>query len=246
MSRASINATRWVIINADDLGLSQGVNAGIITAHERGIVTSASLMVRRAGAEDAAQYARVHPSLSVGLHVDFGEWRRDESGQWHKDPDATDTDDPRAVHAELLAQLDQFRRLTGRNPTHLDSHQHAHREGHAMNAVLEAGARLGVPVRHFCKEVSYCGNFYGQGPAGEAYPDLISPEALMALLRSLPQGITELACHPGDDPALESDYRDERRREMLALTDARIRLVLQQQGITLCSFATAPLPRRSG
>lgn len=47
-----------MIVNADDFGLSPGVNRGIIQAHEHGIVTSASLMVRRAAAYQAAQYAR--------------------------------------------------------------------------------------------------------------------------------------------------------------------------------------------
>src|SRR3712207_8784245 len=54
-----------------DFGLTDGVNRGIIEAHERGIVTSASLMVRYPAAKDAADYARSNPALSVGLHVDL-------------------------------------------------------------------------------------------------------------------------------------------------------------------------------
>src|SRR5260370_3831130 len=65
---------RYLIVNADDFGQSPGVNRGIIEAHERGIVTSASLMVRWPAAAEAAAYARLHPRLSVGLHLDFGEW----------------------------------------------------------------------------------------------------------------------------------------------------------------------------
>ena len=110
-----------------------------------------------------------------------------------------------------------------------------------MAAVREAGTWLGVPVRHFCKQVRYCGNFYGQGPAGEPYPELISPEALMNLLKSLEEGITELACHPGDDPTLPSEYCAQRRQELFALTDSRMRPLLDEQGIRLCSFETAPL-----
>ena len=65
---------RFLIVNADDFGLSAGVNQGIIEAHERGVVTSASLMVRWPAAVAAAAYARSHPQLAVGLHVDLGEW----------------------------------------------------------------------------------------------------------------------------------------------------------------------------
>ena len=65
---------RAVIVNADDFGLSAGVNRGIAAAFEGGIVTSASLMVRPDAAAEAASYARLHPVLGVGLHIDLGEW----------------------------------------------------------------------------------------------------------------------------------------------------------------------------
>ncbi len=66
--------TRFLIVNADDFGQSPGVNEGLSRRVRRGIVTSASLMVRWAAAASAGAYARAHPSLSLGLHVDLGEW----------------------------------------------------------------------------------------------------------------------------------------------------------------------------
>ena len=63
-------AERVLIVNADDFGLSRGVNAGVQKAHEQGIVTSAGLMVRGRAATEAAEYARATPSLSLGLHVE--------------------------------------------------------------------------------------------------------------------------------------------------------------------------------
>src|SRR5438046_7924170 len=66
---------RILIVNADDFGHSAEVNAGVIRAHEHGIVTSTSLMVRRPAVEEAAEYARSRPQLAVGLHVDLGEWQ---------------------------------------------------------------------------------------------------------------------------------------------------------------------------
>jgi len=65
---------RLLIVNADDFGLSDGVNRGIVEAHERGIVTSASLMVWHDAARAAAAYARGRPQLDVGVHLDLGEW----------------------------------------------------------------------------------------------------------------------------------------------------------------------------
>jgi len=55
-----MTANKYLIVNADDFGQSTGINRGIIEAHERGVVTSASLMVRWPAAIDAAQYAREH------------------------------------------------------------------------------------------------------------------------------------------------------------------------------------------
>ena len=49
---------RALIVNADDFGLSPGVNAGVARTHEQGILTSASLMVRQPAADEAAAYAR--------------------------------------------------------------------------------------------------------------------------------------------------------------------------------------------
>ena len=63
------------------LRLQRGRQPGVAEAHERGIVTSASLMVRWDAADTAAAYARSRPQLGVGLHLDLGEWvHRD--GTW--------------------------------------------------------------------------------------------------------------------------------------------------------------------
>lgn len=72
---------RYLIINADDFGISNRTNAGIIRCHEEGILTSTSLMVRRAPAREAADYARRNSKLSVGLHVELAEWVY-KNGEW--------------------------------------------------------------------------------------------------------------------------------------------------------------------
>ncbi|MBA2446642.1 MAG: ChbG/HpnK family deacetylase, partial [Chloroflexi bacterium] len=127
---------RSLIVNADDFGQSPGVNRGVFAAHERGIVTSASLMVRWPAAAKAAAYARERPELSLGLHVDLGEWayRHDT---WVPVYAVVPTDDPTAVAAEVAHQLATFRRLAGRDPTHVDSHQHVHRSEPVHSVLAE-------------------------------------------------------------------------------------------------------------
>src|SRR6202035_4017547 len=113
-----------------------------------GIVTSASLMVRPQAAVAAAELSRGLPGLSVGLHFDLGEWAcRD--GTWYPLCEVVSLDDPRAVRAELGRQLDRFRDMFGRDPTHLDSHQHVHRQTPVREIAAEIAAELDVPLRHF-------------------------------------------------------------------------------------------------
>src|SRR5262249_52757365 len=100
-----------LVVNADDLGYSSGVNRGIFEAHIRGIVTSASLMVRGAGVEAAA--AAAPATLGLGLHLDLGEWEF-AHGEWWAVDVVVDTSDADAVAAELERQLARFRRLVGR------------------------------------------------------------------------------------------------------------------------------------
>jgi chitin disaccharide deacetylase len=229
-----LSPARWLIVNADDLGLSAGVNAGIVEAHERGIVTSASLMVRAPAAAAAAAYARRRSELSVGLHVDLGEWAvRD--GEWVLRYEVVPTDDPAAVAAEVVRQLDQFRTLIGRDPTHLDSHQHVHRAEPPRSVLIAAAGRLAVPLRHE-SAVRYCGNFYGQAGRGEPYPAGITVGGLIATLAGLPPGYTELGCHPGWAADLDSAYAAERAVEVETLCDPRVRAAVAELGIELVSF----------
>lgn len=229
-------AERYLIVNADDFGQSPGINRGVVEAHERGIVTSASLMVRWPSTMAAAAYARDHPSLSLGLHVDFGEWAyRDEI--WVPVYEVAPLDDPATVAAEAARQLAAFRRLVGRDPTHLDSHQHVHRAEPLLSVLLETARALDVPLRQHSPDIRNSGEFYGQSGKGEPYPEAISLEWLLNLLRALPPGITELGCHPGVGQDLDTMYRAERARELEVLCDPRVRAAIVAEGIELRSFA---------
>ena len=161
-----------LIVNADDFGRSPGVNQGVIRAHEQGIVTSATLMVRWPAAAEAAAYAR-RSSLSVGLHLDLGEWEY-RDGEWHERYQVLANETPDSVARELSRQLGQLERLIGRPPTHLDSHQHVHRDEPARTALLQAGERLGIPVRSFTPGITYSGAFFGQDAKGTPVPDAIT------------------------------------------------------------------------
>ena len=156
-----MSTDRILIVNADDFGLSEGVNRGIMESFQKGIVTSTSLMVRWPAARQAASDAKQEPKLAVGLHFDAGEWYLDGE-EWKPYYEVVDLDDVDATLAELQRELDQFHDLMGRGPTHIDSHQHVHQREALLPGFRDFGASLGVPVRHAEKRVRYVGSFYGQ------------------------------------------------------------------------------------
>ena len=231
-------ARKYLIVNADDFGLSEATNRGIVRAHEYGIVTSASLMVRQPAAADAAAYARRNPALSVGLHLDVGEWAY-RGGRWVAVYEVVPADDAEAVATEARRQLAVFRDLTGRDPTHLDSHQHAHRSPPLAGVAEELAREVGMPLRHVDQRVTYRGDFYGQDGKGTPVPEAITSESLVALVRSLPVGVTELGCHPGEDAGLDSSYRLERLAETRALCDPAVKAALAAEDVALVSFPKA-------
>jgi chitin disaccharide deacetylase len=232
-------ATRYLIVNADDFGQSRGVNRGIMQAHRRGIVTSASLMVRWLAASEAAAYAREHSSLSLGLHVDLGE-KIFRSGEWVPMYTVVCLQDSTAIEDEISRQLDTFRHLMGRDPTHLDSHQHVHLREPVRTLLIAVARQLDIPLRHYSSEVSYRGGFYGQTAEGAPLPDVISVDGLMRILETLPSGFTELGCHPAHGCDLNTMYRHERLEELSILCDARVHAAIMTMGIELCSFANLP------
>jgi adenylyl-sulfate kinase len=193
-------------------------------------------MVRGGGAREAAAYARRTPSLSVGLHVDLGEWVFVD-GQWRERYRLVAEDDRAGARAEARAQLELFRGLVGRDPTHVDSHQHVHFGSPAAHALLEIAEELGVPVRHFSQSVHYLGNFYGQGATGGINHSAITVSNLIGLIRELPAGTTEIGCHPAANVDFESVYGVERVVEVETLCDPAVREVLAEEDVTLRSFA---------
>lgn len=231
-----MNADRQLIVNADDFGYSQGINRGIIHAHEQGVVTSASLMVRWPGAAEAAAYARENPRLSVGLHLDFGEWYSHHGQTWARyivvPPDAGSAE----FEAEIWRQFATFRVLMGREPSHLDSHQHVHLRKSLRPLMQRLSRERRLPVRGIAPDIRYCGVFHGRGANGRLRPERLTVLALRTILNKQPPGITELGCHPAREIDFESTYAAERIEECATLCDGAVSRALREQGIRLISF----------
>ena len=230
---------RYLIVNADDFGCSRSVNRGIIEAHERGIVTSTSLMVLGPAAADAAAYARGRPVLGVGLHVELAQWRVSRLPRRGAALSATAV--RRHASEQLERQLEQFTSLVGRAPSHLDSHQHRHTWPLVQPLFERTAQDLGIPLRRTPLGVRFCGEFYGHDGRGRPDHEAITTEALLRLLEGLEEGgVTELCCHPGYVDDLDSWYRLEREQEIRVLCDPRVQKTIRNSAIRLCTFADRP------
>jgi len=217
---------RLVIVNADDLGKSAEIDRGILEAHDRGIVTSASLLVEGASAEAAVEQVRRRPRLGLGIHVAFDTRIK----RWL---DAKDMD---AIQREIDRQLDRFVAMTSGPPDHIDSHHHVHRLFNVSARFLDAGRRYRVPVRGF-GEVVFLGQFWAQPELGKTDLSRVGVEALTGLLRSLGPGVFEISCHPGYAEARpELAYNREREVELRTLTDPRIPALMTEEGIRLINY----------
>lgn len=221
---------KYIVVNADDLGYSPGVNQGIVVAHQLGVLTSASLMVEMPASRDGARLARELPALSVGLHANL----TDLSGQ-----PLVSLETGEGGREVLEQQLDRFQELMGCLPTHLDSHHNVHRNPRLLPQFLEVAARHELPLREH-SPVRYFSGFYGQWGGG-THLEHISAQGLIRLLETeISEGVTELSCHPGYcDPELRSGYRQERESELSSLCDPAVREYLSARHIRLVNFVEA-------
>ncbi len=153
---------RRLIINADDFGLSEGVNRGIVEAHQAGCVTSTSLLVNLPAFPDAVLRAGRAPQLGVGLHFNLTAGPPvspaaalpslcdGETGRFHPmrrlvARALTGRIAAAQVITECEAQLDRFR-ATGVPLTHLDSHRHVHLLPGVWEPVVEVAKRMRIPL----------------------------------------------------------------------------------------------------
>lgn len=248
------DAEKLLIVNADDLGRTPGINAGIFAAHDRGLVTSATLMVGCPAAAAAARGTAVRPGLGIGLHVQLTGGVPtlppekvpslvDAEGRLPRWPEDLGAADPGEILAEVRSQLDRFRALTGQPPSHLDSHHHSHRLPAVLAALVTIARELGVPVRNASPEVGEALRRAGVATTDRFdesfYGDGATLEALLAILAGLGPGTTEVMCHPANpDEELwsGSTYVAERERELAALTAPEVRRKVEEDGIRLVHF----------
>jgi predicted glycoside hydrolase/deacetylase ChbG (UPF0249 family) len=285
-----------LIVNADDLGWTEGVNRGIAESHLHGIVTSTSLLANGEAFEAGVEMAKATPALGVGVHLNLSDGAPvappelvtsllNDAGQFEGGPESLLLRMARRALAlneiehEWDAQIQKIRDA-GVSPTHLDGHKHVHMLPGLFEIALRLAKRHGIGAVRVSHEASSLRSALSAGDAqnagivmkqgvqarglkllardaremaehagvatsdyfcGIAQTGELTREGVENLLKNLPEGTTELMCHPGYvDAALEKSatrLQNSRRLELEILTDTRIRNLVASQGIRLIDYA---------
>jgi predicted glycoside hydrolase/deacetylase ChbG (UPF0249 family) len=286
---------RNLIVNADDLGWTEGVNRGIAETHRHGIVTSASLLANGSAFASGVEFARSTPGLGVGVHLNLSDGEPvaerelvttllNDRGELEGRPEGLLLRLARRsvllneIEQEWDAQIQKVRD-SGIEPTHLDGHRHvqmlpglfeialrlakrygiaavriSHEES-SLRAALSAGAKqkgtvvmkqgvqarglklLAPDAREQAERAGIAATDYF---CGIAHTGELTREGVLRLLELLPDGTTELMCHPGyvDAQLAKSATRLQasRQAEVEILTDTEIRNLVASQGIRLIDY----------
>jgi predicted glycoside hydrolase/deacetylase ChbG (UPF0249 family) len=285
-----------LIVNADDLGWTGGVNLGIAEAHGNGIVTSASLLANGVAFASGVELALAREGMGVGVHLNLSDGPPiaprelvtsllNDAGLFAGGPEAILVKLARRamalseVEEEWDAQIGKVRKA-GISPTHLDGHKHVHMlpglfeialrlakrhkigairvshessslrsalstgEKHNASQVLKQGVQargLKLLARDARAQAARAGIATADYFCGIAQTGELTHEGVAKLLRGLPEGTTELMCHPGfvDRDLERSVTRLQKSRglEVEILTDKGIRNLVAEQGIRLIDYA---------
>jgi predicted glycoside hydrolase/deacetylase ChbG (UPF0249 family) len=242
---------KFLITNADDFGFTRDVNEGIVEAHRNGILTATTLMATGAAFEHAVGLARENPTLDVGVHlvlVGAAGFPATVArlmgaialGRLH-------------IYDQLAAQVRKILEA-GIRPTHVDTHKHTHLLPPVMDAVARISEEFRIPwVRkpldppipllqrwlqaslnqHACRTTDHFAGFEITGN--------YDASVLAALIRNLPEGVTEFMCHPGlcteELQSARTRLKESRRRELDALVSREVRAAVQESGVKLVRYA---------
>lgn len=284
-----------LIVNADDLGWTAGVNRGIAEAHRKGLVTSTSLLANGRAFDSALEVARANPELGVGVHLNLSDGRPtapagkvagllNKAGDLEAGPEslllriASRSISVEQVEREWDAQICKVREA-GIAPTHLDGHKHvqmlpgffevavrlakkhgvrairvSHEESRLRSALSSAGDQstgmvlkqevqargLKLLARDAREMADHAGLVTTDYFCGIAQTGVLTRGGVEQLLVNLPEGTTELMCHPGyaDEELRRTTTRlqESRQTELQILTDSRIRKLVASKGIRLISY----------
>lgn len=245
---------KYLIVNADDFGLTKGVNKGVVECYKNGILRSTSIMCNMPYAHEALEIKELCPDLGFGIHITLDAGKPlsspekvntlvDERGYFKRGfPHSLDDADVDQIRIEIEEQIKKAFSL-GVTITHMDSHHHVQSHPKVIDVFIEMAYKYNLPVRSTpldremiikagLKTVdNFIYNFYDEG---------VKKENLLSILGSLKEGITEIMSHPAyvDDELMNiSSYNTKREIERTILTDKDVLQFILDNNILLANYS---------
>jgi len=244
-------------VNADDFNLTEGVARGIWEAASCGIVNSTSVMINLPLSSGWLRRLRSRRLLETGLHwnLSLGKpvspYRRaasltGEYGYFRRGPDVAGFSRAE-IFEELEAQVERFRKLFGRLPSHFDFHHHLHEDRRIFEIAVQCSLAARRPLRISRHMTPRIRNLYRQNKiplTGRLWTDLSarhawSSRSLLRALRQMRPGFHEIMCHPGyvdRDLRKISSFAELRERELSAFCDKEVLKEIRRRKIRLCGY----------
>jgi len=228
-----------LIVNADDFGLSRGVNFAIVDAMQYGIVRSTTLMASGFAFDHAVELGKSNPELGIGIHLILT-WGYpllpghktlvDEQGQFHKlayiEENAGNLD-PDEIEKEFSAQIERVLE-SGIDPTHLDSHHHIHMLKENEKIIEKIANKYNLPYRG---SRAFTADFYGK--------ELTAVQLKEIMNAHTGEDVVEIMTHPAYIDAVlyrESSYNLPRVQEYDILTSREILDFIRENKIELINY----------
>jgi predicted glycoside hydrolase/deacetylase ChbG (UPF0249 family) len=259
---------KTLIVTADDFGFSSDVNAAVVRAYREGVLRFASLMVGRPAAAEAAALAREMPGLGVGLHLELCADAPEKAGLRYFFDAKARAGVEGEIRAQFDALLKLGLKPTHVDG-HINIHVHpvifpalcrVAREYAVARVRLPSGelsANLDYPGDRdpLLPRIALAGTFAAMGAwiAGSARgltvpttfgllrSGRMTEDYVLWLVKNLPEGLSEIYCHPCADPASAVTDRPTATHqtvtELRMLTSPRVSAALETAGVALFSVA---------
>lgn len=243
-----------IIINADDFGLTDGCNYGIIYAMKLGVVTSTSIMINMPKAKEAIQLALDNGIEEIGLHLNLtcGEpvSPKEEVASlinergffYRRRTELFPVMDLSEAEKELRNQILEFKKYNIKL-SHLDSHHHIHMYDGIREIVANLAKEFNLPLRHPDLETKELlkklkvktTDFFSMG----FYSDKANINELINIIDKFPEGSIEIMTHPAivDKELFElSSYNKDRLLELKVLTSPEVINWIKDNNIKLITY----------
>ncbi len=242
---------KYLIINADDFNLTSGVDRAILDCHDRGVVSSTTILMTFPIKKNKIKHLLNRPFLGKGIHlsITLGEPRSSsfKSSFSKMSPQKIKSIPEVKLMKEFEAQILQFQDSFGVLPTHIDTHHHLHIYSNLFNVILKLSYKYKIPHRlvplntsevrrSLLKDKIPIPHYFFGDLDHKKHWTLTS---LCRQISSLPKGVSEIMVHPGfvtKELTKISSFNQAREVERKALIHDRLKNLVKQENIELIHF----------